>query len=81
MSKSSHKPPKDFEEAMTELERIVADMEAGRTTLEDSLLKFERGSFLLEHCRKLLGAAEKKIASLSRTESESPGGNTEAAES
>lgn len=66
MSKASHKPPKDFEEAMGELEQIVADMEAGRTTLEESLTRFERGTFLIEHCRKLLTAAEKRISELTQ---------------
>ena len=66
MSKPQAKPPKDFEQAMTELEQIVHDMEAGKTTLEESLLKFERGTFLIEHCRKLLTSAEKKIEELTR---------------
>lgn len=63
---SKGKAPKDFEEAVAELEQIVSDMESGRITLEDSLAKFERGSFLIEHCRKVLGAAEQKIETLTR---------------
>lgn len=66
MSKSNQKPPKDFEEAMSELERIVADMEGGKTSLEESLARFERGSFLIDHCRKVLATAEEKIESLTK---------------
>ncbi|MDW8263662.1 MAG: exodeoxyribonuclease VII small subunit [Phycisphaerales bacterium] len=66
MSKPSQKPPKDFEGAMAELEQIVGDMESGRISLEESLEKFERGSFLIEHCRKVLATAEQKIEMLSR---------------
>jgi len=68
MSKSSQKPPKDFEDAVTELDRIVVDMEEGKTTLEESLAKFERGSFLIEHCRKVLAAAEQKIELLTKSQ-------------
>ena len=68
MSKSTQKPPKDFEDAVTELDRIVADMEEGKTTLEESLAKFERGSFLIEHCRKVLSQAEQKIELLTKNQ-------------
>ncbi|HRK30097.1 MAG TPA: exodeoxyribonuclease VII small subunit [Tepidisphaeraceae bacterium] len=70
MSKSHNKPPKDFEEAMAELDRIVADMEEGKTSLEESLVRFERGSFLIEHCRKVLSQAEQKIEVLTRGKDE-----------
>lgn len=66
MSKTTNKPPRDFEQAMVELEQIVHDMEVGKTTLEESLAKFERGTFLIEHCRKLLTSAERKIQELTR---------------
>jgi exodeoxyribonuclease VII small subunit len=72
MSKSQ-KPPKDFEDAMSELDRIVADMEEGKTTLEESLAKFERGSFLIEHCRKVLSQAEQKIEMLTTAKDETGG--------
>lgn len=66
MSKPNLKPPKDFEDAMSELERIVADMEEGKISLEESLARFERGSFLIEHCRKVLSTAEEKIELLTK---------------
>lgn len=75
MSKATNKPPKDFEDAMVELEQIVADMEAGRTTLEESLTRFERGTFLIDHCRKLLSAAEKRIEELTKDGKDEPPGD------
>jgi len=77
MSKSAAKTPKDFEEAMAELEQIVADMEAGRITLEESLVRFERGTFLIDHCRKVLSAAEKKIEQLTKPADASAGDSPE----
>lgn len=53
-------PPR-FEEAVAELEAIVAAMEAGDLSLEDSLNHFQRGNQLLRHCRNTLEAAEQRI--------------------
>jgi exonuclease VII small subunit len=36
-------------------------------TLEDSLVKYERGQFLIAHCRVVLEQAEKQIEILSKT--------------
>jgi len=44
MSKSAKStPPKNFEAAVSELEGLVAAMEAGNLTLEDSLAAYKRG--------------------------------------
>ena len=53
--------PERFEDAVTELERIVASMESGSLSLEESLARFERGIALLHHCRGALESAEQKI--------------------
>jgi exodeoxyribonuclease VII small subunit len=66
-------PPKTFEAAVAELEQILADMESDSVGLEESLAKYERGTFLLQWCRGLLGDAEKKIEALSQ----GPGGALE----
>jgi exodeoxyribonuclease VII small subunit len=60
--------PKSFEAAMTELERILADMDSGQTTLEASLAQYERGTFLIKHCRQILTQAEKQMEELTRDE-------------
>ena len=50
-----------FESALTELERIVENMEAGNLSLEDSIAAYRRGSELLKHCQQQLSDAEQKI--------------------
>lgn len=66
MSKKAQSTPKTFEDALAELEQILADIESGETGLEQSLSKYERGSFLIQHCRTILGQAEKQIELLSK---------------
>jgi len=61
-------PPKSFESALAELEKILADIEGGTVGLEESLDKYERGNFLIQHCRGILNGAEKKIELLSKAE-------------
>jgi len=53
-----------FEQEMTELETIVAQMEKGDLRLEDSLKLFERGTQLARSCRKSLDTAELKVRTL-----------------
>lgn len=55
-----------FEEAMKKLEKIVADLESGNLSLEDSLKKYEEGVRLSVFCSKRLDEAEKKIQVLSK---------------
>ena len=59
-------PPKNFEEALAELEQILHDIEAGEVPLEESLVKYERGQFLIGHCRGVLARAEKQIEVLGK---------------
>lgn len=56
----------DFEQSMKQLEAIVAQMERGDITLEQSLKLFEDGSKLAENCRQQLAEAEGKIEILSK---------------
>jgi exodeoxyribonuclease VII small subunit len=50
-----------FETALTELERVVADMESGKLTLEDSLAAYKRGAELLSFCRSRLDDAQQQV--------------------
>jgi exodeoxyribonuclease VII small subunit len=50
-----------FEAAMAELEQIVADMEAGKLSLEDSLAAYKRGAELLAFCRGRLEDAQQQV--------------------
>lgn len=54
----------DFEKALAELEEIVAKLEAGDLTLEESLTLFERGQLLAEFCNKQLEAATLRVEQL-----------------
>ena len=67
MAKKMQVAPKTFEEALSELEQIVADIESGQVGLEESLVRYERGTFLIQHCRGVLNSAEKQIELLSKT--------------
>jgi exodeoxyribonuclease VII small subunit len=66
MAKRSQTLPKTFEEALQELEQILAEIEGGEMGLEESLVKYERGNFLIQHCRTVLGSAERQIELLSK---------------
>ena len=63
--KQQQTAPKTFEEALRELEQILQEIEAGSLGLEESLGKYERGNFLVQHCRGVLNAAEKQIELIS----------------
>ena len=67
MAKKTQTPPKTFEEALAELEQILAEIEGGELGLEESLVKYERGNFLIHHCRGVLNTAEKQIELLSKS--------------
>ena len=67
MAKKVQTPPKSFEEALRELEQILGEIEGGAMGLEESLLKYERGNFLIHHCRGVLNTAEKQIELLTKS--------------
>ena len=50
-----------YEQAFVELEQIVTLLEAGSSSLEESLVLFERGQMLSSHCTKLLEQAELRV--------------------
>ncbi|MDO9415731.1 exodeoxyribonuclease VII small subunit [Pararhizobium sp.] len=50
-----------FEQAVEELEKIVAALERGDVALDKSIEIYERGEALKKHCETLLGAAENRI--------------------
>ncbi len=54
----------DFESSLKELESLVARMEEGETSLEDSLKDFERGIELTRQCQQALKMAEQKVQQL-----------------
>ncbi|MCQ4631957.1 exodeoxyribonuclease VII small subunit [Shinella sp. CPCC 100929] len=50
-----------FEQAVEELEKIVAALERGDVPLDRSIEIYERGEALKKHCETLLSAAENRI--------------------
>ncbi len=55
------KPSLEFEKALQELELLVAQLEQGDLSLEESLKQFERGIELTRACQTALKEAEQKI--------------------
>lgn len=56
----------DFEASLAELEGLVAKMESGDLTLEQSLAAFERGVHLTRVCQASLRSAELRIKALTQ---------------
>lgn len=50
-----------FEQALAELEKIVAQLERGDVALEDSIRLYERGAALKAHCEAKLADAQLKV--------------------
>ncbi len=54
-------PQQSFENALKDLEAIVAQMETGQLPLEQSLQAYQRGSELLQFCQKSLADIEQQV--------------------
>jgi exodeoxyribonuclease VII small subunit len=50
-----------FEQALAELETIVARMETGELSLEQSLTAYKRGAELLQYCQSALKDAQQQV--------------------
>jgi exodeoxyribonuclease VII small subunit len=50
-----------FEDALRELEGIVASLERGDVSLDDAIKAFERGTALKAHCQASLEEARMKV--------------------
>ena len=57
---------------MTELGQIVASLENGQATLDESLAQFERGMSLLRTCHQKLDAAAQRIELVTQLDSDGP---------
>lgn len=63
-----------FEEALSELEGIVRNLETGQTKLDESIAAYERGVALKKHCEKRLNDARLKIEKISMDQNGNPTG-------
>ena len=56
----------DFEQHLENLEALVASLESGDLSLEDSMKSFEQGIKVARECQKALKDAEQKVEVLTR---------------
>jgi len=50
-----------YEQARDELAKVLADLEAGSVTLEQSMTMWERGEALAKRCEEWLSGARKRV--------------------
>lgn len=55
------KEPATYEQALAELDRLVAQMEGGQMPLEQLLEGYRRGAELLDFCRSRLQGVEERV--------------------
>ena len=55
-----------FEQALAELERIVAQLESGQAPLEQSIELYKRGAELKAHCENKLKAAQLQVEKITK---------------
>lgn len=53
-----------FDDALAELQRVVAELETGGQPLEQSIALYERGVALQARCERLIGEAELRVQQL-----------------
>jgi len=64
MAKETPVEELNYEQALEELETIVASLESGEHPLDEALALFERGQTLYLRCTELLDKAELKVKQL-----------------
>ncbi len=63
---STNETSTSFEAALTELEALVATMEAGQLPLKESLAAYKRGAELLAFCQEALKDAQLQVEVLEK---------------
>ena len=56
-----------FEQALAELEQIVARLESGQAALEESIQIYKRGAALKAHCEAKLNAARLQVEMMTKS--------------
>ena len=64
----------NFGDKITELEKILGELEGDSISLDDALAEYERGIAIVRECRAYLEEAQKKITILSQNGEEEPFG-------
>lgn len=65
-AKKKEEPAHSFEDAMKQLDAIVAKLEEDKLPLEEMLALYEQGTALARFCGEKLEAAEQKVHLISR---------------
>jgi len=60
-----------FEQALGELETLIAQLESGELSLDQSLKQFKRGVELTRHCQGILDQAQQVVEQLIDPDDES----------
>jgi exodeoxyribonuclease VII small subunit len=60
-AKPAEDQPASYEDALAELDRLLAAMEGGQLPLDRLLESYQRGAVLLEFCRTRLQAVEQQV--------------------
>lgn len=68
-AKTAEQPELSYEQAREELVEVVRKLEAGGTTLEESLTLWERGEELAAICQQWLDGARKRLDAAMKKES------------
>jgi exodeoxyribonuclease VII small subunit len=61
----------DFESALEQLEALVARLEKGELSLEESLKQYETGVALTRRCQEILDKAQQRVEELGNLDDES----------
>ena len=51
----------NYEESIVELEKLIADMESGKLSLEATMAAYKRGAELLKQCQQVLEQVEQQV--------------------
>lgn len=65
-------PELNFENAMDRLETIVEQMESGKMSLDDLIVRYEEGMKLVKICQERLASAEQRIEMITRNNAGKP---------
>ncbi len=68
--KQTEQQPPSFEDSLTRLEKLVAELEEGELPLDEAIGRFEEGLKLVKTCRSRLEEAELKVKKLMEEEAE-----------
>lgn len=70
MNEKSKQEP-GFEQALSDLEKLVEQLESGELSLDQSLKQFKRGVELTRHCQGILDQAQQVVEQLIDPDDES----------